>query len=155
MCDVCNKQAWGVVLGARRQNLSRLRVAKLGCAVPAVARSSQLWSCVLLVLACRAVPAGLVTLGLFTLCGESLCRVPPPRVTGVGPAVVLCHPLCACRPQLGPFFACFVAFCSSLYPRVLSALGIFIHPLHCATALYLPKTAFATLSNLQSEDLTL
>jgi hypothetical protein len=49
---------WG--LGARRQNLSRLRVEKLGCAVPAVARSSQMWSCVLLVLACR-VPAGLVT----------------------------------------------------------------------------------------------
>ena len=31
MYDVCNKKAWSV-LGARRQNLSRLRVEKLGCA---------------------------------------------------------------------------------------------------------------------------
>jgi hypothetical protein len=37
------------------------------------------------------------------------------------------------------------------------ALGIFKHPLHCATVLYpyLPKTALAALANLQSEDLAL
>ena len=44
--------------------------------------------------ACR-VPAGLVTLGLFTLCGQSLRRVPPPALAGDGSTVVLCHPLCA------------------------------------------------------------
>jgi hypothetical protein len=44
------------------------------------------------VLACR-VPAGLVTLGLFALCGQSLRRVPPPALAGDGSAVVLCHPL--------------------------------------------------------------
>jgi hypothetical protein len=43
MYDVRKKEAWGV-LGARRQNLPRLRVEKLGCA---------------------SSPAGLVTLGLF------------------------------------------------------------------------------------------
>jgi hypothetical protein len=50
---------------------------------------------VVVVLACRA-PAGLVTLGLFTLCGQSLRRVPPPALAGGGSTVVLCHPpLCA------------------------------------------------------------
>jgi hypothetical protein len=43
MCDICKKRELGVqsVLGARRHNLSRLRVEKLGCAgsrqvIPAV-----------------------------------------------------------------------------------------------------------------------
>jgi hypothetical protein len=31
MCDICTKKTWSL-LGARRQNLSRLRVEKLGCA---------------------------------------------------------------------------------------------------------------------------
>jgi hypothetical protein len=43
MYDICKKEEWSV-LGARRQNLSRLRVEKLGCAYS---------------------PAGLVALGLF------------------------------------------------------------------------------------------
>jgi hypothetical protein len=46
------------------------------------------------VLACH-VPADLVALGLFTLCGQSLRRVPPPALAGDGSTVVLCHPLCA------------------------------------------------------------
>jgi hypothetical protein len=36
-----------------------------------------------------------VALGLFTLCGQSLRRVPPPALAGDGPTAVLCHPLCA------------------------------------------------------------
>jgi hypothetical protein len=39
--------------------------------------------------------------------------------------------------------------------RGLKCSGIFIPPLHCATALYLPKKAFATLANLPSEALAL
>jgi hypothetical protein len=82
--------------------------------------------------------------------------------------VVLCHPICAAvhtylKQPWQPLLVFTLSqslfrLCSSpilTYSRALSALGIFIHPLHCATALYLPKTAFAALSNLQSEDLAL
>jgi hypothetical protein len=48
MCVKKKRRVQSVCLGALRQNLSRLRVEKLGCAVPVVARSSQLLSCVLL-----------------------------------------------------------------------------------------------------------
>ena len=58
------------------------------------------------------------------------CPSPPCNGSWAGRGIV---PPPLYRPQLGPFFACFVAFCSSLYSRALSALGIFIHPLHCAT----------------------
>jgi hypothetical protein len=49
--------------------------------------------------ACR-VPAGLVALGLFTLCGQSLRRIPPPALAGDGSTVVLCHPLCAAHSSV-------------------------------------------------------
>jgi hypothetical protein len=55
---VTHKKAWSL-LGARRQNLSRLRVEKLGCA---------------------SSPAGLVALGLF---------VHPSNQSGAGPSARL------------------------------------------------------------------
>jgi hypothetical protein len=54
-CAIYANKAWGV-LGARRQNLSRLRVEKLGCA-------TRSWPC--LVTALSGVLVGLVALGLF------------------------------------------------------------------------------------------
>jgi hypothetical protein len=39
-----------------------------------------------------------------------------------------------------------IATCTYLLSRVLGALGIFIHPLHCATALYLPKRSPVTFA---------
>jgi hypothetical protein len=83
MCDVCKKKSleykvyWGLI--DKISPTFELR----NSGVPAV-----------VVLACR-VPAVLVALGLFALCGQSLRRAPPPALAGGGSAVVLCHPLCA------------------------------------------------------------
>ena len=103
------KKAWSL-LGARRQNLSRLRVEKLGCA-------TRSWPC--LVPALSGVFVGLVTLGLFV------------------------HPL---RTE-------FVS-CPSLHANGGRAGRGFVPPPLCRGP-YSPKTAFAALANLQSEDLTL
>jgi hypothetical protein len=62
------------------------------------------------VLACR-VPAGLVARRVPAV---RVCVAPPPParcLAGGGSTVVCFVPPPLCRPQLGPFFACFVAFC--------------------------------------------
>jgi hypothetical protein len=130
MYDVCTKKlgvCWGLV-----DKISPACVELRNPGVPAV-----------VVLACR-VPAGLVTLGLFTLCGQSLRRVPPPALAGDGPTAVFCHPLCAlCRSRSARSFL-----------RVLRCIcfrttGI---PLCCSSwavsSPYLLKTALAALASL-------
>jgi hypothetical protein len=93
------------------------------------------------VLACR-VPAGLVTLGLFTLCGQSLRRVPPPALAGDGSSVGLCHP----TPSV-PLSA--RSFLRVLHCICFRTTGI---PLCCSSwavsSLYLPKTVLAALASL-------
>jgi hypothetical protein len=109
MYDVCKKKAWGV-LGARRQNLARLRVEKLGCAgsrqiIPAIFVHP------------KEVPSSIEEVS-----GRQMGPDWPPE--GSSPV-----------NRLSP---------SSPVP-----------PGQAVPSLYLPKTAFAALANLQSEDLAL
>ena len=109
-CVICvKKKAWSL-LGARRQNLSRLRVEKLGCA------SSR-----------QIIPAILYTPKRSQV--QSIEEVPGRQW---GQRLAIRRQLS--RQSPATFFACTSWAVSSLY---------------------LPKTAFAALANLQSEDLAL
>jgi hypothetical protein len=103
-------KSWSV-LGARRQNLSRLRVEKLGCTGSRDACLSR---------TCGSSYPG----SIYPLRSEFASR-PSPRVSGrwAGRGFVpppLSVPLSA---QLGPFFACFVAFCFRTTGIPLCLLG--------------------------------
>jgi hypothetical protein len=130
MYDVYNKKAWSL-LGARRQNLSRLRVEKLGCA------GSR-----------QVIPAI-----LYEVSADKSASIS----NQAGHRVPLTY-LCVAPPGQSP------AYTYSLYlPKTaLAALAglcpfsVTVLPSSPACPwVYSPKTAFATLANLQSEDLTL
>jgi hypothetical protein len=132
MCDVCKKKKRRVqsVLGALRQNLSHLRVEKLGCP-----GSRQVILAALCAAdACLSCTCGSSCPGSIYPLRREFVSCPSPRVAGVGPAVVLHH-----TPSVPPSARSFL--------RVLRCILLY--------SLYLPKTAFAALANLQSGVLTL
>ena len=141
MCDICKKRL-GVqsVLGARRQNLSRLRVEKLGCAG---AGSRQ----VDVEVGTYRSPTKAGAVGRHTLQSSVVLVSFPFFSVTVLPA--LCCSSWAVSSLYLPKTA--LAALAGLCPFSVTVL-----PSSPACPwIYSPKTAFATLANLQSEDLTL